>query len=135
MRSPIIAPSLTGQVLGESGDSFVVAEWQDPGGHSDTPFLIAPPHVRHKDDEAWYVLEGVLRVRRGDEVVEVSGGCSVLVPRGTPHTYWNPAEGRCRYLLIMTPKIYQLIQAIHAAPDRSRPTLSELFRKYDSQLL
>jgi mannose-6-phosphate isomerase-like protein (cupin superfamily) len=134
MSSPIIAP-LAGRILGEPEDSFVVAEWQDQGGHSDTPFLIAPPHVHHKDDEAWYVLEGVLRVRRGDEVVEVNAGCGVLVPRGTPHTYWNPAEGRCRYLLIMTPRIYQLIQAIHAAPDRSRPQLTELFRKYDSDLL
>ena len=135
MSSSIIAPPLVGQVLGNTGDSFVVAEWQDPGGHVDAPFLIAPSHVHHHDDEAWYVLEGALRVRRGDEVVEVRAGCGVLVPHGTPHTYWNPAEGRCRYLLIMTPKIYELIQAIHAMTDRSRPKLSELFREYDSELL
>jgi mannose-6-phosphate isomerase-like protein (cupin superfamily) len=135
MNSPILAPPLAGQALGKPGDSFVIAEWQDPGGHSGAPFLIAPPHVHHNDEEAWYVLEGVLRVQRGDEEVEVRAGCGVLVPRGTPHTYWNPAEGRCRYLLIMTPKIYQLIQAIHAASDRGLPRLTELFRKYDSELL
>ncbi len=135
MSSPIIAPTLAGQVLGSSEASFVIAEWQDPGGHTGAPFLIAPPHVHHNDDEAWYVLEGVLRVRRGDEEIEVQAGCGVMVPRGTPHTYWNPGEGQCRYLLIMTPKIYELIQAIHAAHDRSRPKLSELFRKYNSELL
>jgi mannose-6-phosphate isomerase-like protein (cupin superfamily) len=135
MSSPIIAPPLAGEILGNSRDSFVIAEWQDPGDHTGAPFLIAPPHVHHKDDEAWYVLRGVLCVRRGEEVVEAHAGCGVLVPRGTPHTYWNPGEGTCRYLLIMTPKIYQLIQAIHAAPDRSRPRLTELFRKYDSELL
>ncbi len=135
MSSPILAPPLAGQVLGNSGNSFVVAEWRDPGGHTDAPFLIAPPHVHHQDDEAWYVLEGVLCVRRGEEVVKAHAGCGVLVPRGSPHTYWNPGEGPCRYLLIMTPKIYELIQAIHAAPDRSRGRLAELFRKYDSELL
>jgi mannose-6-phosphate isomerase-like protein (cupin superfamily) len=135
MSSPIIAPPLVGQVLGRAGDSFVVAEWQDPGGHTGTPFLIAPPHVHHYDDEAWYVLEGVLRIRRGDEEVEARAGAAVLVPRGTPHSYWNPAEGPCRYLLIMTSRIYELIQAIHAEPDRSRPKLGELFREYDSELL
>ena len=135
MSSPIIARPLAGQVLGKAADSFVIAEWEDPGGHADTPFLIAPLHLHHHDDEAWYVLEGVLGVRRGDEVVEAHAGCGVLVPRGTPHTYWNPAEERCRYLLIMTPKIYALIEAIHAMPDRSRPKLSELFRAYDSELL
>jgi mannose-6-phosphate isomerase-like protein (cupin superfamily) len=134
MSSSNIAPQPAGQVLGNGGDSFVVAEWEDPGGHTGALFLIAPPHVHYHDDEAWYVLEGVLRVRRGAEEVEARAGSAVLVPRGTPHTYWNPGEGRCRYLL-MTPKVYELIQAIHAAPDRSRPKLSELFRKYDSDLL
>ena len=135
MSLPIIAPPLAGEVLGNGGDSFVIAEWEDPGGHTDSPFLIAPPHLHHHDDEAWYVLEGALRIRRGDEEVEAREGSAVLVPRGTPHTYWNPGEGRCRYLLIMTPKIYELIQAIHAMTDRSRPRLSELFREYDSELL
>jgi mannose-6-phosphate isomerase-like protein (cupin superfamily) len=135
MSLPIIAPPLAGRVLGKRGDSFIVAEWQDPGGHTDSPCLIAPPHLHYKDDEAWYVLEGVLRVRRGDEIVEAHAGCGVLVPRGTPHTYWNPAAGPCRYLLIMTPKIHELIQAIHALSDRSRPRLSELFQRYDSELL
>jgi mannose-6-phosphate isomerase-like protein (cupin superfamily) len=135
MSSPIVAPPLAGQVLGNAGDSFVVAEWQDPGGHTGAPFLIAPLHLHHNDDEAWYVLEGVSRIRRGEEEVEARAGCGVLVPRGTSHTYWNPGEGRCRYLLIMTPRIYQLIQAIHAMTDRSRPKLGELFPKYDSELL
>jgi mannose-6-phosphate isomerase-like protein (cupin superfamily) len=135
MSSPIVAPSLAGQVLGTPGDSFVIAEWQDPGGPAGPPRLIAPLHVHLRDDEAWYVLEGVLRVRMGEDEVEVRAGSGVLVPRGTPHTYWNPAEGQCRYLLIMTSKIYELILAIHAATDRSKPRLSELFRKHDSELL
>jgi mannose-6-phosphate isomerase-like protein (cupin superfamily) len=135
MSSPIVAPPLAGQVLGKPGDSFIIAEWQDPGGHAETPFFIAPPHLHHNDDEAWYVLEGVLRIRRGEEEVEAREGSAVLVPRGTSHTYWNPGEGRCRYLLIMTPKIYELIQAIHAMTERSRQKLGELFRKYDSELL
>jgi len=59
----------------------------------------------------------------------------VLVPRGTPHTYWNPDPSPVRYLLVMTPQIYQLIHAIHATQDRSPDAMRELFRRFDSALL
>jgi len=97
--------------------------------------LIAPLHVHYKDDEAWYVLEGVLYVRAGEEIVEVRAGSGALVPRGTPHTYWNPDAGLSRYLLVMTSNILSLIQEIHATEDRSPATLRGIFRKYHSDLV
>lgn len=130
-----IAPPLAGQILGSTGHAFAVAEWRDPGGPPGPPRLIAPPHVHHHDDEAWYVLKGVLHVRAGQEIVEVKAGAGTLVPRGTPHTYWNPGSGPARYLLIMTPKILGLIQEIHAMQDRSPAALRAVFRKYDSDLV
>src|SRR5579864_8212225 len=100
------ASSLAGRVIGSVENNFVIAEWQDPGGRPGPPRLIAPPHVHHSDDEAWYVLEGTLHVRVGDDEVVARAGSSVLVPRGTPHTYWNPDTTRTRYLLVMTANIY-----------------------------
>jgi mannose-6-phosphate isomerase-like protein (cupin superfamily) len=135
MNSPIIAPPLAGKTLGSANDNFVVAEWRDGGGAAEPRRLIAPPHVHHKDDEAWYVLEGELRVQRGAEEVAVQAGCGVLVPRGTPHTYWNPAATEARYLLIMTPNIYQLIQDIHAMKERTSDALAAVFKKHDSELV
>jgi quercetin dioxygenase-like cupin family protein len=92
-------------------------------------------HLHHEDDEAWYVLEGTLLVQAGDQVVETHAGAGVLVPKGTPHTYWNPGPDAARYLLIMTSNIYRLIQAIHAMPDRSAPMLRAVFQKYNSDLV
>jgi mannose-6-phosphate isomerase-like protein (cupin superfamily) len=102
MTSPKIAPSLAGQVIGSTNDAFVIAEWRDPGGPPGPPRLIAPPHLHCSDDEAWYVLEGTLCVRVGNEIVEGRAGSAVSVPRGTPHTYWNPSPLPTRYLLVMT---------------------------------
>src|SRR5206468_8574315 len=102
MSSPRIAPPLNGQVLGSINDAFVIAEWRDRGGPPGPPRLIAPPHLHRSDDEAWYVLEGLLRVRVGTEEVEARAGSAVFVPRGTPHTYWNPGPAPTRYLLVMT---------------------------------
>ena len=106
-----MAPPLAGQVLGAEAGAFVLAEWRDPGGPSGPPRLIAPRHVHHSDDEAWYVLDGRLRVQVGTHEVEVPAGAGAFVPRGTPHTYWNPDHAPVRYLLVMTPRIYQLIEA------------------------
>jgi len=68
-------------------------------------------------------------------VVETRAGAGVLVPKGTPHTYWNPGPNAARYLLVMTSNIYRLIQEIHAMPDRSAPLLRAVFKTYDSELL
>jgi mannose-6-phosphate isomerase-like protein (cupin superfamily) len=135
MNEQKIAPPLAGSILGSQNDSFVIAEWQDAGGPAGPPRLIAPRHVHHHDDEAWYVLEGVLRVQSGETEIEASAGSAVLVPRGTPHTYYNAGPGRLRYLLIMTPNIFSLIQGIHALKERTPTALQQLFHKHDSELL
>jgi mannose-6-phosphate isomerase-like protein (cupin superfamily) len=135
MSSPNIAPQLAGQVIGSVNDAFVIAEWRDPGGPPDPPRYIAPLHLHHRDDEAWYVLEGTLRVRVGVQVVEAQPGAAVFVPRGTAHTYWNPGPGPLRYLLVMSSNIFRLIQEIHAMPERTPSTLRAVFAKYDSELL
>ena len=135
MNAPIIAPLLSGNVMGSLDNSFVIAEWRDPGGPPGPPRLIAPTHVHNRDDEAWYVLEGTLRVRAGNEEVEAHTGAGVFVPRGTPHTYWNPGPGPLRYLLVMTANIFHLIQEIHAMKERTPSALAAVFQKHDSQLL
>jgi oxalate decarboxylase/phosphoglucose isomerase-like protein (cupin superfamily) len=81
------------------------------------------------------VLEGVLCVQRGDDVIEARAGSGVFVPRGTKHTYWNPSAQPMRYLLLMTGRIYRLIQDIHALEERTPAMLHALFRKFDSELL
>lgn len=135
MSSPMIAPPLAGNILGSIGDSFVVAEWKDVGGPAGAPRRIAPLHLHHKDDEAWYVLEGTLCVQSGESIVEAHAGAAVFVSRGTPHTYWNPQPQLCRYLLVMTSNVHSLIKAIHNMPERSPSALREVFSRYDSELL
>jgi mannose-6-phosphate isomerase-like protein (cupin superfamily) len=131
----MIAPPLAGKILGSANDSFAVAEWRDGGGPPGPPRLIAPVHVHHKDDEAWYVLEGKLCVQAGGDTVDVPAGSGIMVPRGTKHTYWNPGTEPVRYLIFMTPTILNLIQAIHELQDRSPSALAEVFERHDSSLV
>ena len=54
---------LAGGLVAAPESHIVLAQWSDPGGEHDPPRFIAPLHVHHADDEAWYVVEGALCVR------------------------------------------------------------------------
>ena len=83
---------------------------------------IAPLHVHHEDDEAWYVLTGTLGFRLGDEEIVAGPGSAVLARKGTPHTYRNAGDVEAEYVLVMPPRIWALIDAIHE-PDADVPAL------------
>jgi uncharacterized cupin superfamily protein len=128
------ATPLLGKHIGGAASDLVIAEWGEPGTHIEAlPRLIAPLHVHNADDEAWYVLEGALCIRRGDEVVTAHAGSGVMVPRGMPHTYWNPAPQPVRYLIVMTARIFDLVTQLHK-PGRSIPA-AEVFEAHDSRLI
>jgi mannose-6-phosphate isomerase-like protein (cupin superfamily) len=129
----LIAVPLAGGRVGARDAGIVLVEWRDPGGVGDPPRYIAPLHVHAEDDEAWYVLEGTLGVRVGDEDVLVAAGGAVLVPRGTPHTYWNARPEPARYVLVMTPRIERLVAALHAGPGPDG--VAAVFRAHASEYL
>lgn len=124
-------PSLQGNQLGGPGSDFVIVEWTDSG---DSGYdWIAPLHVHHGDDEAWYVLEGTLRFRIGEAEHTAGPGAAVVAPKGTPHAYGNATRGHtARYLLIMTPKIRALVEALH---EPGATDYAAIFRAHDSELL
>ena len=126
---------LAGGLVAAPESQIVLAQWSDPGGEHDPPRFIAPLHVHHADDEAWYVIEGALVVRAGDRDVDVPAGGAVIVPRGTPHTYWNPGADPTRYLLVMTPRIRSLIDALHALEERTPDAVSAVFAAHQSEYL
>jgi mannose-6-phosphate isomerase-like protein (cupin superfamily) len=130
----MIEEQLAGRTIGLANGTFVVAEWSD-GGETSRERPVAPLHLHRSEDEAWYVLEGRLAFRVGEEEVEAGAGGAVVVPRGVAHTYWNAGTGRARYLLVMGPLTARLIEAIHALDPFDPAQLPELFRRHDSELL
>ena len=126
------ADRLAAGAVGNREGQFVLVEWSDPGGVTSRERPIAGLHVHHSDDEAWYVLEGTLGFRVGDEIIEAGPGAAVLVPRGTPHTFWNARPEPARYVLVMTPRIQRLVRELHA-PGAS--DYAAIFRAHESELL
>ena len=59
-------------------------------------------HLHHQEDEGFYILDGQIRFRRGDEVFTAGPGEFVLGPRGVPHCY-KVLDGGARALVLITP--------------------------------
>lgn len=62
-----------------------------------------PPHIHHREDESFYVVEGEFEFSRDGETFEVGPGSLVYVPRGSLHAFRNVGEGKGRLLLGQTP--------------------------------
>jgi mannose-6-phosphate isomerase-like protein (cupin superfamily) len=61
-----------------------------------------PLHVHHREDEGFYVLEGEICFRKGDDELIAGPGTLVWLPRGVPHAF-KVQRGGARALLLLTP--------------------------------
>jgi mannose-6-phosphate isomerase-like protein (cupin superfamily) len=131
MAPDAVFSSLRGAEIGGPDSDFVIVEWSDAG---DSGYeWIAPLHVHHTDDEAWYVLEGTLRFRLEDATFEAGAGSAVVAAKGVPHSYGNARRGEiARYLLVMTPRIRALVRALH---EPGAGDYAAIFRAHESELL
>jgi quercetin dioxygenase-like cupin family protein len=97
IEGPVGGP-LTFKVRGEqTSGSLTALENVIPPGQG------PPLHAHAEEDEAWYVIEGELRFKLGDQVRRVPAGSFVFVPRGTPHCFQNPGAQAARILVMFTP--------------------------------
>jgi mannose-6-phosphate isomerase-like protein (cupin superfamily) len=62
-----------------------------------------PPHIHHREDEAFYVLEGRFSFLCGDRQCVFESGAFVYIPKGTLHTFRNIGEQQGRLLVVITP--------------------------------
>lgn len=126
MTAPLIVTGAEREHAGAKfsavGASFSIQEWRGSGP--------AQMHVHHEDDEAWHVLEGTLRFRFADREIDAPAGTSVFVPAGVAHTY---TADNARYLVVLTPRLRDLIAELQATKDRSQD--ATIYRKYHSELI
>lgn len=120
---PIIALSNHQPPFSATGQSFVIHEWTGSG-----PDYL---HIHHADDEAWHILEGTLTFKFADREVDAPAGTSIFVPAGVAHAYYE-AHGPTRYLIVLTPRLNQLILALHAAPYAQH---GEVMKRFESEMV
>jgi quercetin dioxygenase-like cupin family protein len=80
----------------DTGGALALIDATFPGGFG------PPLHVHRHEDEAFYILEGRIRFRRGDDELVAGPGAWVWGPRGVPHTFKVESES-ARALVLITP--------------------------------
>ncbi|HYZ82354.1 MAG TPA: quercetin 2,3-dioxygenase [Solirubrobacteraceae bacterium] len=80
-----------------TGGAYALMEAVAPAGSG------PPLHVHHREDESFWVLEGVLSVWCGEEMFTAAAGDYVFLPRDVPHTFAIEGEEPARILSMATP--------------------------------
>ena len=135
--------SNTVSVFGIQVDVLVTA--QETGGAYSTyrvtvqPGDGSPPHIHHKDDEGFYVLEGEFEFLCGDRMTTATEGAFVHLPRNIPHYFRNVGTGTGRLLGIGTPagheKFFEDIGRLSADGPPDMEEAMAISRKHGIEIL
>jgi mannose-6-phosphate isomerase-like protein (cupin superfamily) len=91
----LVTYKITSDQTGGAYSLFEVASQPGEGGQ--------PPHVQHREDEAFYVLEGEYEFVVEGRTMRVGAGSLIYVPRGNLHAHKNTGEVLGRLLVSQTP--------------------------------
>jgi quercetin dioxygenase-like cupin family protein len=99
-----------------------------------------PPHSHRELLDSFYVLEGMLTVRVGDDEAEAPPGTYACVPPGIVHTFANRSDGPVRFLNLNTPGGWEgYIRDLAAATPADGPPdprlMGEILARHDLELL
>jgi mannose-6-phosphate isomerase-like protein (cupin superfamily) len=119
MTSPTTPASPGGYLLAKSDQGELAfgsphlfkAAAHNTAGHFDfltmemAPMTGPPLHFHEEQDDTFYVLEGVLTVQAGDEILDLGPGEFISIPPRMAHTFDNVQNGGAvvRTINVMTP--------------------------------
>jgi len=63
---------------------------------------VPPPHIHHREDEIFYVLEGEIVFWVGDRTIKGTPGTMIFLPRDVRHSFTIESE-QYRMLILVTP--------------------------------
>jgi mannose-6-phosphate isomerase-like protein (cupin superfamily) len=146
MTDGFFLPSGAGQLVSMRGTELVFkAKGARPaGGPTFYEFLAAPgfstgDQIHGRIEEIFYVIEGEVQIRIGDEVVRAKPGDCAIVPPGVPHGFGNPGNIPAKMVTVISPgnvheRYFEELGEILAkpgAPDVS--AIAALRARYDTE--
>lgn len=94
-----------------AGQMCIIEVTEPPGAQG-------PLHVHHREDEAFWVLEGEVTIEIGDRTIAAKAGDYAFGPRDIPHRY-TVGDSGCRMLFICTPGGFEgLVRDMSEPADR-----------------
>jgi mannose-6-phosphate isomerase-like protein (cupin superfamily) len=112
----------------DTAGSFFLAENVIAAG-----FAGPPLHRHEKLLDMFYVLEGTLTLRLGDEILAAGPGTFVCVPPGLVHTFSNASDESVRFLNFNTPSGWEHYMRDLGEAARSGPLTPEAIGRVASR--
>ena len=102
-------------------------------------YMQGPPLHTHLDaTDSFYVIDGVLTVQVGDEMIDLGPGEFASAPPGVPHTYCNRYKQPARIINIITPggldKMFEDMLKLPPGPP-SPEAMAEICRKHRAEVV
>lgn len=105
----------------DTGGAFAIWETMSP------PESGPPPHLHHRENEIFYILDGELKFLIGDETIRGVPGTLLRIPKGTMHTFKNVGTTPARFLVTVVPGGFEkfFLEVGEPAMDRTSPPVQE----------
>jgi quercetin dioxygenase-like cupin family protein len=86
----------------DTGETYALIHADVPPGNG------PPPHRHHREDEAFYLLEGEMTVHVDGRTIAASPGAWITLPKGTLHSFKNTGTTPARMLILVNPSGLEL---------------------------
>lgn len=117
----------------ETNGTLAVVESHDaPGGGP-------PPHIHHREDETFQILEGEYEFMIAGRTLPAKAGDTLFAPRGIPHTYRCVGQSWGKLSVVLTPagfeNFFVEIGALTPAEQQDIPRVIEIAKKFGLEFL
>jgi len=105
----------------------------------DTPGGGPPPHIHHREDETFQILEGQYEFTVGGMTMIALPGTTLFAPRGIPHTYRCTSETGGKLSVVLTPSgfedFFEEIGAMTPQEQQNIPRVMEIAKHFGLDFL
>jgi len=105
----------------------------------DVPGAGPPPHIHHREDETFQILEGDYEFMVGGKTILAKAGATLFAPRGVAHTYRYAGKTPGRLMCVITPAgfegFFEDIGALNPQQQQDIPRVMEIAKKFGLEIL
>jgi len=142
---PIHIPAGEGKTFNVIGNAITIRiHGRDTGGvlsvveSVDQPGEGPPPHIHHREDETFQILEGEYEITCGGKTFTARKGATIFAPRGVPHGYRYVGKTPGRLMATITPAGFEaFFEEVGALSPQQQeiPRVIEIGKKYGLEIL
>jgi len=105
----------------------------------DTPGGGPPPHIHHREDETFQILEGEYEFNVDGKTIRAAPGATLFAPRGVAHTYRCISQAPGRLMCTITPSGFEgFFEEIGALIPQQQQDISQVMaiaKKFSLEIL